>query len=123
MRQRTITLTGTTIHRKVDEAGHLVLYTCLWSDGTEIPADWHDDNADFMELNIEFSIKEIIDDFISVSRILDEDEIAGIWLAEEERALVELHKQELQAAIDQLNQIQFWDEEKNPQGPTMEKNL
>ena len=112
MTQRTITLTGTTIHRRVNEVGHLVLYTCLWNDGTEIPADWHEDHADFMELNIEFSIKEIIDDFIHDARILDEDEIAGIWLAEEDRALVELHKQELQEAIDQLNQIQFW-EEKN----------
>lgn len=110
MTQRTITLSGTTIHRRVNEAGYLVLYTCLWNDGTEIPADWHDDHADFMELNIEFSIKEIIDDLIRDHRILDDDEVAGIWLPEEDRTLVELHREELQRGIERLNQIQFWEE-------------
>ena len=115
MTQRTITLSNMTVHRKIDENGDLILYTCLMNDGSEIPIDWHEGHADFMELNIEFSIKEIIYDLIDWHSILHFDDdtlnkVEDIWFPEEDRALVELHKQELQKGIDRLNEIKFWKE-------------
>ena len=107
MSQRTIILRDTTIHNEIDEMERLVLHTCLWNDGTEIPDDWHSTRGEFMELKIEFSIQSILDDMIFFHRLFEEDETDGIWLSVEDEKLIDLYKHELQKGLDRLNKIQF----------------
>ena len=108
MSQRTIILRDTTIHNEIDETERLVLHTCLWNDGTEIPNDWHSTvDGEFMELKIEFSIQSILDDMIFFHRLFEEDETDGIWLSVEDEKLIDLYKHELQNGLDRLNKIQF----------------
>jgi len=107
--QRTIILRDTTIHNEIDETERLVLSTCLWNDGTEIPEDWHSTRGEFMELKIEFSIQSILDDMIFLHRLYfgEDDKSDEIWLDFKDEKLIDLYKQELQKGIDRLNKIQF----------------
>lgn len=105
MKQRIIILQDNLIHEELSESGKLELSICLWNDGTEIPSDWHDKDADFMELKLDFSIKKIVDDFIEMHRIWDEND--KIVFSDVSKELVEIYKKEFQEAIDRLNGITF----------------
>lgn len=104
MSQRIIVVKDSLIHEEVTNAGNLELSICLWNDSTIIPHDWHDKDADFMELKLDFSIQEIISSLIDMHRVWTEE---GLFFAVEQKPLVELYKQELQIAIDKLNKIKF----------------
>ena len=109
MTQRTITIEDCLIHEELNKLGRLELSICLWNDGTEIPGDWHDIHADFMELQLTFSIKKIVDDLIEMHSTWDQkDEIVfGV----EDKNLVDIYKKEFQKCIDRLNKIKFLSDE------------
>lgn len=105
MTQRIITVQNCLIHEEIIKSGRLELCICLWNDGTEIPKDWHDDDAHFMELKLNFSIQKIVDDMIDLHRLQGEkDEITFHAVSKE---MVEIYKRDLQAGIDKLNTIKF----------------
>ena len=111
MSERTIAISNKAIHDEINEYGQLSLYTCLWNDGSEIPLDWHNDDADFMELKLEFSFKHIINEMIEFNRLesMTGKKLTGIWFDNEDKKKVDLYKQELEKCIERLNQIQFMD--------------
>ena len=75
MTQRIIVIKDNLIHEEVSKSGRLELSLCLWNDGTEIPHDWHDQNA-HMELKLDFNIMKIVNDMIELHRLWDEkDEV------------------------------------------------
>ena len=113
MTQRTIVISDECIFDKLDENGNLSIYISLWNDGSEIPLDWHDDRADFMELKVEFSFQHIIDEMISFNQLLTEDEVAGIWFDIKDKKLVDAYRRELKSAIARLDQIQYWEEKQD----------
>ena len=105
MTTRTITIEDCLIIEDINNIGMLELSVSLWNDGTEIPTDWHDENADFMEVRLSFSIEKIIDDLIFAHSAWDEgDEIV---FGMKDQKLVGLYKKEFQKAIDRLNKIKF----------------
>jgi hypothetical protein len=110
MTQRIITVQDCLIHEEIDKLGRLELSICLWNDGTEIPKDWHDDDAHHMELKLDFSIQKIVDDLIEMHRTWDEEEII---FSMETQSLVDLYKKEFQKAIDSLNKIKFISDEES----------
>jgi hypothetical protein len=112
MTQREIVISGEPVHSEINEDGRLRLYMCLWNDGSEIPLDWHEENADFMELKLTFSFRQIIEEMIEFNSLATEDEVDGLWFAKEDKNLVDLYKKELEKCIKRLDQIKFW-EEKN----------
>ena len=115
MTQRTITIEDCLIHEEINKLGRLELSICLWNDGTEIPGDWHDIHADFMELQLTFSIQKIVDDLIEMHSTWDQKD--EIIFDMEDQKLVGLYKKEFQKAIDRLNKIKFLsDEEINARG-------
>lgn len=115
MTQRTITIEDCLIHEEINKLGRLELSICLWNDGTEIPSDWHDIHADFMELQLTFSIQKIVDDLIEMHSTWDQKD--EIIFDMEDQKLVGLYKKEFQKAIDRLNKIKFLsDEEINARG-------
>ena len=115
MTQRTITIEDCLIHEEINKLGRLELSICLWNDGTEIPGDWHDIHADFMELQLTFSIQKIVDDLIEMHSTWDQKD--EIIFDMEDQKLVDLYKKEFQKAIDRLNKIKFLsDEEINARG-------
>ena len=115
MTQRTITIEDCLIHEEINKLGRLELSICLWNDGTEIPGDWHDIHADFMELQLTFSIQKIVDDLIEMHSTWDQKD--EIIFDMEDQKLVDLYKREFQKAIDRLNKIKFLsDEEINARG-------
>ena len=105
MTQRTITIEDCLIHEEINKLGRLELSICLWNDGTEIPGDWHDIHADFMELQLTFSIQKIVDDLIEMHSTWDQKD--EIIFDMEDQKLVGLYKKEFQKAIDRLNKIKF----------------
>lgn len=105
MTQRTITIEDCLIHEEINKLGRLELSICLWNDGTEIPGDWHDIHADFMELQLTFSIQKIVDDLIEMHSTWDQKD--EIIFDMEDQKLVGLYKKELQEAIEKLNTIKF----------------
>ena len=105
MTTRTIIIEDCLIIENINNIGMLELSVSLWNDGTEIPSDWHDENADFMELRLSFSIEKIIDDLIYANSAWDEDD--EIVFGMQNRKLVGLYKKEFQKAIDRLNKIKF----------------
>ena len=115
MTTRTIIIEDCLIIENINNIGMLELSVSLWNDGTEIPTDWHDENADFMEVRLSFSIEKIIDDLIYANSAWDEgDEIV---FGMKEQKLVGLYKKEFQKAIDRLNKIKFLsDKEINARG-------
>jgi hypothetical protein len=115
MTQRTITIEDCLIHEEINKLGRLELSICLWNDGTEIPGDWHDIHADFMELQLTFSIQKIVDDLIEMHSTWDQKD--EIIFDMEDQKLVDLYKKEFQKSIDRLNKIKFLsDEEINARG-------
>jgi hypothetical protein len=105
MTQRLIIIQDNLIHEEISKSGRLKLSICLWNDGTEIPSDWHDDDANHMELKLDFSIMKIVDDMIEMHRLWDEkDEVVFHAVSKE---MVEIYKRDLQAGIDKLNTIKF----------------
>lgn len=115
MTQRTITIEDCLIHEEINKLGRLELSICLWNDGTEIPGDWHDIHADFMELQLTFSIQKIVDDLIEMHSTWDQKD--EIIFDMEDQKLVGLYKKEFQKAIDRLNKIKFLsDKEINARG-------
>ena len=115
MTQRTITIEDCLIHEEINKLGRLELSICLWNDGTEIPGDWHDIHAEFMELQLTFSIQKIVDDLIEMHSTWDQKD--EIIFDMEDQKLVGLYKKEFQKAIDRLNKIKFLsDEEINARG-------
>ena len=113
MTQRTIVISDECIFDELDENGNLSIYICLWNDGSEIPLDWHDDRADFMELKVEFSFQHIIDEMISFNQLLTEDGVAGIWFDIKDKKLVDAYRRVLKSAIARLDQIQYWEEKQD----------
>ena len=109
MTQRTITIEDCLIHEEINKLGRLELSICLWNDGTEIPGDWHDIHADFMELQLTFSIQKIVDDLIEMHSTWDQKD--EIIFDMEDQKLVGLYKKEFQKAIDRLNKIKFLSDE------------
>jgi hypothetical protein len=104
MTQRIIVIKDNLIHEEVSKSGRLELSLCLWNDNSEIPHDWHDQNA-HMELKLDFSIMKIVDDMIELHRLWDEkDEVIFHAVSKE---MVEIYKRDLQAGIDKLNTIKF----------------
>jgi hypothetical protein len=112
MTQREIVISGEPVHSEINEDGRLCLYMCLWNDDSEIPVDWHEEHADFMELKLKFSFRQIIEEMIDFNSLAIEDKAAGVWFDIEDKKLVDLYKKELEKCIERLDQIQFW-EEKN----------
>ena len=104
MAQRIISIKDSLIHREVDRAGRLQLSISLWNDSTIIPRDWHDGDADYMELKLDFSIMQIVTDMIEMHSLYNKGKNV---LDIEDRGLVDLYKKELQKAIDRLNTIKF----------------
>jgi hypothetical protein len=104
MTQRIIVIKDSLIHEEVTNTGDLELSICLWNDSTIIPRDWHDKDADHMELKLDFSIQEIISSLIDMHRVWSEEEL---FFGVDQKPLVELYKKELQIAIDKLNKIKF----------------
>jgi transcriptional regulator of NAD metabolism len=104
MAQRIISIKDSLIHREVDRAGRLQLSISLWNDSTIIPRDWNDEDADYMELKLDFSIMQIVDHMIEMHSVYGEGKNV---LDVEDRGLVDLYKKELQEAIDRLNTIKF----------------
>lgn len=109
MTQRIITIEDCLIHEEITKHGRLELSICLWNDGTEIPKDWHDDDAHFMELKLDFSIQKIVDDLIEMHSTWDEKD--KIIFNPDSKDLVDLYKKEFQKAIDRLNEITFMSDE------------
>ena len=109
MTQRTMTIEDCLIHEEINKLGRLELSICLWNDGTEIPGDWHDIHADFMELQLTFSIQKIVDDLIEMHSTWDQKD--EIIFDMEDQKLVGLYKKEFQKAIDRLNKIKFLSDE------------
>ena len=109
MTTRTIIIEDCLIHEEINKLGRLELSICLWNDGTEIPKDWHDDDAHFMELKLDFNIQKIVDDMIEMNRTWDEKD--EIIFSKEDEKLVEIYKKEFQEAIDRLNEIIFMSDE------------
>jgi len=105
MAQRIIIVKDNLIHEEVTNSGRLELSICLWNDGTEIPIDWHDEDADFMELKLDFSIQKIVNDMIELHRLWGEKDEIVFHAASKE--MVEIYKRDLQAGIDKLNTIKF----------------
>lgn len=115
MTTRTIIIEDCLIIENINNIGMLELSVSLWNDGTEIPSDWHDENADFMEVRLSFSIEKIIDDLIYANSAWDEED--EIVFGMKEQKLVGLYKKEFQKAIDRLNKIKFLsDKEINARG-------
>lgn len=105
MTQRIITIQDCSIFEEIDKYGRLTLSISLWSDGTEIPKDWHDDDAHYMELKLDFNIMKIVDDMIEMHRFWSEkDEVIFHF---ESKKMVEIYKRDLQDGIDKLNTIKF----------------
>jgi len=103
MAQRIISIKGGLIHKEVSKSGRLELCICLWNDGSEIPRDWHEHDADHMELKLDFSIMQIVNDMVEMHSIYGKKDVLDI----EDKGLVDLYKKELQEAIDKLNTIKF----------------
>lgn len=108
MTQREIIISNEPVHSEVDENGRLRLYMCLWNDGSEIPVDWHDEHADFMELKLTFSFRQIIEDMIEINSRANADGVSGVWFDIEDKNLVDLYKKKLEKCIKRLDEIQFW---------------
>ena len=104
MGQRIISIKGGLIHKEVSKSGRLELCICLWNDGSEIPRDWHEHDADHMELKLDFSIMQIVNDMVEMHTVYGKGKNV---LDIEDRGLVDLYKKELQEAIDRLNTIKF----------------
>jgi transcriptional regulator of NAD metabolism len=104
MGQRIISIKGGLIHKEVTKSGRLELCICLWNDGSEIPRDWHEHDADHMELKLDFSIMQIVNDMVEMHTVYGKGKNV---LDIEDRGLVDLYKKELQEAIDRLNTIKF----------------
>lgn len=109
MTQRIITVQDCLIHEEISKQGRLELSICLWNDGTEIPKDWHDDDAHHMELKLDFSIQKIVDDLIEMHSTWDEKD--KIIFSPDSKDLVDLYKKEFKKAIDMLNEITFMSDE------------
>jgi hypothetical protein len=109
MTQREIVISGEPVHSEINEDGRLRLYMCLWNDDSEIPVDWHEEHADFMELKLTFSFRQIIEEMIDFNSLARADKVAGIWFDIDDKKLVDLYKKELEKCIERLDQIQFID--------------
>lgn len=112
MTQREIVILREPVHSEIEENGRLRLYMCLWNDGSEIPVDWHDENADFMELKLTFSFRQIIEEMIELNSRANEEGESGVWFDLEDKKIVDLYKKELEKCIKRLDEIQFWAEAK-----------
>lgn len=110
MVQRTINIDGKCIHMETKKIGvkeYVELSLTLWNDDSEIPEDWHDEYADHIELNLIFTVDQIVNDLIFMNSIRDRKYVFHI----EEKTTVDLMKKEFESALSELNKIKFLTDE------------
>ena len=88
------------------ENGKLQLFAFLWNVNEDIPKNWHDIENNDIELELNFSLEDVIQNIIWNYEAHEEGEV---YFGKEHKELVMALKNEFELCLDKLNNIKFLD--------------